>query len=170
MNNLAQALNTYTDTALQSPILLSLTILILLVLILIGFVIKLSRRVTRLMRGKHASSLEETMNTISKEISELHAWRTTANTLFEELDSRMSSSIRGSSLIRFNPFKGTGSGGNQSFSTALVNESGDGIVISSLYSRDRVSLFGKPLENFSSTFELTDEEKEAVTKAQKMLS
>jgi hypothetical protein len=68
-------------------------------------------------------------------------------------------------MLRFNPFKGTGDGGNQSFSTAFVSEKGDGAIISSLYSRDRVSIFCKPLASFESSFELTDEEKEVLEAA-----
>jgi len=67
--------------------------------------------------------------------------------------------------IRFNPFKGNGSGGNQSFSTAFVNEEGDGVVISSLYSREHISVFAKPIKKMSSEYEMTKEEKDSLEKA-----
>jgi hypothetical protein len=71
--------------------------------------------------------------------------------------------------IRFNPFKGIGEGGSQSFSTSFLSESGKGVVISSLYSRDRVSVFSKPLDKFESTFELTPEEKDVILNSKNSL-
>jgi hypothetical protein len=43
-------------------------------------------------------------------------------------------------------------------------------VISSLYSRDRVSVFSKPLKKFESNFELTEEEKEVIGTSKTNLS
>jgi hypothetical protein len=71
--------------------------------------------------------------------------------------------------VRFNPFKGTGSGGNQSFSAAFVNERGDGLVLTSMYARDRISMFAKPLKAFASEFELSEEEKESIEKSKQTL-
>ena len=70
--------------------------------------------------------------------------------------------------VRFNPFKGTGAGGNQSFATALLNENGDGVVLSSLYSRERVSVYAKPVQKFSSEYELSGEEKQAIKSAKNL--
>ncbi len=66
--------------------------------------------------------------------------------------------------IRFNPFPDQGS--NQSFAIGMLNEDGDGVVISSLYSRDRMSIFAKPVKDKKSTYELSTEEKEALRKAE----
>ena len=77
--------------------------------------------------------------------------------------------MTGVETVRFNPFKGDGSGGNQSFSTAFVNEEGDGVVISSLYSRERVSVFAKPVKKMSSEYEMTAEEKESLQKAKEAI-
>ncbi len=114
------------------------------------------------MLGKNGSSLEESILTLSRRTKEIEEFRTELEKYLKRAEARLSTSIRGVGTVRFNPFKGDGSGGNQSFSTALISESGDGVVISTLYSRDRVSVFGKPLVVGKSTFELTSEEAEAV--------
>ena len=75
----------------------------------------------------------------------------------------MRKSIRGLETIRFNPFPDQGS--NQSFAVGMVNEEGDGVVFSSLYSRERMSIFAKPIKNGKSEYELTTEEKEVLEKA-----
>ena len=56
-------------------------------------------------------------------------------------------------------------GANQSFATALVNQHGDGVIFSSLYGRERTSVFSKPLKNHTSEHGLSEEEKQAVKKA-----
>ena len=67
--------------------------------------------------------------------------------------------------MRFNPFKGTGGGGNQSFAIALTDEKGDGVILSSLHARDRISIFAKAVQSGKSELGLTDEETTALTKA-----
>ena len=69
-------------------------------------------------------------------------------------------------LLRFNPFDETG--GNQSFALALLNDHGDGFVISSLHSRETTRIYGKPVKDFSEAgFEFSTEEKRAIEEAQK---
>ncbi len=69
-------------------------------------------------------------------------------------------------LLRFNPFDETG--GNQSFALALLDDHGDGVVISSLHSRETTRIYGKPVKNFAEAgFEFSAEEKQAVDEAKK---
>ena len=75
----------------------------------------------------------------------------------------MKKSVRGLETIRFNPFPDQGS--NQSFAVGMLNEEGNGVVFSSLYSRERMSIFAKPVKNGKSEYELTTEEKEVLKKA-----
>jgi hypothetical protein len=74
----------------------------------------------------------------------------------ELLDEKISHSLRNAQTIRYKAFDANGS--NQSFSVALINEKGNGVVLSSLHAHDRMSTFAKPLENYESTYELTEEE------------
>ena len=70
--------------------------------------------------------------------------------------------------MRFNPFGGT-TGGNQSFAVALLDEKHSGVVFSTLYARDRVGVYAKPVEAGASSFELTGEEREAIEKAKESM-
>jgi len=81
----------------------------------------------------------------------------------KELFKKNSGSIRGVQSMRYNPFKDQG--GNQSFSVALVDEGGNGVIFSSLYSRERNSFFLKPVVNGGTEHELTGEEKTVLKKA-----
>ena len=128
----------------------------------IAICIRLHMRVSRLMLGRSGASLEESLLTLTRRAKDLEEFRVEAEGYLKRAEVRMRTSMRGTATVRFNPFKGDGSGGNQSFSTAVISESGEGFVISTLYSRDRVSVFGKPLEKGASSFELTEEEQEAL--------
>ncbi|MBI3458671.1 DUF4446 family protein [Candidatus Azambacteria bacterium] len=66
-------------------------------------------------------------------------------------------------MIRFNPFKEVGS--DQSFSLAILDAHNNGIVISSLFSRDNNRVYGKAVKNGTSKYELLEEEKEVIKKA-----
>lgn len=69
-------------------------------------------------------------------------------------------------LVRFNPFEETG--GDQSFTLALLDGDNHGVVISSLYRREGTRIYAKPVEKGKGTkYELSFEEKEAIKKAVK---
>jgi len=129
MQSLSQMLQTALQYVEAHPLVLTIGILFVLNIILFGMVIRLSRRISKLLRGNNVHTLEDTIVDLVHVVNDIDNWRETANQLFEETDRRLQKSIRGTALIRFNPFKGTGDGGNQSFSTAFVTEEGDGVVL-----------------------------------------
>lgn len=66
-------------------------------------------------------------------------------------------------IVRFNAFDDIGS--NLSFSAALLDAKGDGIVITSIYGRDESRTYAKPLIQFDSPYPLSEEELEAISQA-----
>ena len=64
--------------------------------------------------------------------------------------------------VRFNPFKGEGTGGDQSFAAAILDANGNGLVISSLFNRSETRTFAKPVQGGRSRYALSDEEQEAI--------
>ena len=121
------------------------------------------KRLKRFFLGKKAKDLEETIIALGDEIMELKNARNDNEKEIVVINSKLKKSIRGVETIRFNPFPDQGS--NQSFAIGILNEENDGVVISSLYSRDRMSVFAKPVKNGKSEYELSSEEKEALVKA-----
>ncbi len=64
-------------------------------------------------------------------------------------------------VVRFNPFKDVG--GDQSFAIALLNGKNNGLVISSLYTRDGTRIFSKSITNGKAEkHPLTEEEEQAI--------
>lgn len=143
--------------------------LIILAIILIAIIIRLEIRMKKLMSGKNANSLEESFNSMQGDISNLHKFENDMKNYLTDVEKRLRRSVQAVETIRYNPFKGTGSGGNQSFATGLISEDGNGVVISSLYSREHISIFSKPIKSHKSEFELTEEELEVLKKAKETL-
>lgn len=137
---------------------------LLLSLVALFYLFALRARFSKLMQGRNGS-IEETIAVLSREVKDLKKFRAELEAYLKAAEVRLKGSIRGVGVVRYNPFKGEGAGGNQSFALAFLDEEGHGVVLSSLYARDRVGLYAKPLEKGVSSFELTDEEKQAIEQA-----
>lgn len=143
--------------------------LLLILVVMVIWVARLEIKLKRILLGKDAKSLEDSIVYAKKEIDKLKEFENDSIEYFKEVENRLRKSIQSVETVRFNPFKGTGDGGNQSFSTSFLNENGDGVVISSMYSRDRISVFAKPVSKFISQFETTEEEKQVIDKGKSTL-
>ena len=121
------------------------------------------KRLRKFFLGKKAQNLEDTIFTLENDIAKLKKAKENIEKDIGVINAKLKKSIRGLETIRFNPFPDQGS--NQSFAIGMLNEEDDGLVISSLYSRERMSIFVKPIKAGKSEYELTNEEKEALQKA-----
>lgn len=140
-----------------------LYILILIVAVLIAWVVKTEIRIKKIFAGKNGGDLENVMASLLQDIEKLHKSGNQVDLNIKQIEQKLKTSIRGLETVRFNPFKDSGS--NQSFAIALLNEEGDGVILSSLYSRERMSVFAKPIKKHSSEYELTQEERDALNRA-----
>ena len=122
------------------------------------------KRLKRFFLGRKAKDLEDTIIILEQEIIKLNKARDNIEKEIVAINTKLKKSIRGLEAIRFNPFPDQGS--NQSFAIGMLDEEGDGLVISSLYSRERMSIFAKPVKNGKSEYELSTEEKEALRRAE----
>ncbi len=68
-------------------------------------------------------------------------------------------------LVRFNPFNE--SGGDNSFVICLLDGKSNGIVLTGLHTREKTRMYAKKIENGKSKYELSREEKQAITEALK---
>lgn len=147
----------------------------LLVIIALGLAVAITLglhtewRVGRFMRGKNGKTLEDATVQNAADIQKFKEFRKELEIYLESVEKRLDQSVRGVGTVRFNPFKGTGDGGNISFATAFLDEEENGVVLSTLSTRERLGIYAKPLTNGKSEFELTGEEKEAIKLAQKKL-
>jgi len=113
--------------------------------------------------GKKASDLE---GVLFEEIKRLKKTETEIRKLLKSsraLEKMASQSIQKVGVVRFNPFRETG--GDQSFAIALLNSNDNGLVISSLYSREGTRIYSKPIKAGQSKYPLSKEEIEVLNKA-----
>ena len=66
-------------------------------------------------------------------------------------------------MVRYNAFEEMG--GNLSFSLALLDDHGDGVVLTSISGRTEARIYAKPVKSLTSTHNLSDEEREAISSA-----
>ncbi|MBP9715405.1 MAG: DUF4446 family protein [Candidatus Pacebacteria bacterium] len=128
------------------------------------WIIKTEKRLKRFFLGKKAKDLEDTIEILEDNIIKLNRAKEQTEEELKVINQKLRKSIRGVETIRFNPFPDQGS--NQSFAIGILNEDKDGVVLSSLYSRERMSVFAKPIKGGKSEYELTNEEKDALKKAE----
>jgi hypothetical protein len=121
---------------------------------------RLRQRLDLLTRGSDGESLEavfdahlETVHQVGRDLDEL-----TARTAVLESSARHHFARLG--LVRFNPFPDTG--GNQSFALALLDESEEGFVVSSLHSRTGTRIYAKAIVGGKADTSLSTEETEAM--------
>ena len=138
----------------------SIYILMGAVVILLAWIVRLEMRITRLLAGKDAKTLEDTIVRLRDELTKLFVHKKNTDERLNEIDGRVKKSVQWVETVRFNPFRDQG--GNQSFSTLLVNEHGDGVVLTGLHTRDKSNIYAKPIKNKNSEYDLSDEEKELI--------
>jgi hypothetical protein len=138
-------------------------LLIAIVILLIAELFRINFRLKRILLGKAGTDLEESINTLIKGMENLDGRATDIENYIIKMEERLKQSVQQVRVIRFNPFPDQG--GNQSFALCLLDEQGNGAVISSLYSRDKVSVYAKPIVKYQSEYELSAEERQAIEKS-----
>ncbi len=136
---------------------------VIIMLLIHAFI--LERRIKNMMRGKAGKSLEDVIVDLQNRVYNNEVFISKNSEDIKDLFGKMRKRIRNVSTLRFKPFEDAGS--TQSFAIAIVNDDGDGVVLSSLYTRERMSVFAKPVTGNKSEYELTNEEKSVLESAKR---
>jgi hypothetical protein len=81
----------------------------------------------------------------------------------EELERVVQRDVHRVGFVRYNSFKDVGS--DLSFTLALLTSGGDGVVITSIYSREETRTYGKAVRAFVTQQEASTEEVQAIAMA-----
>jgi len=122
---------------------------------------KIRKNIEQMFSGNKVTNLEElllnqakNLQILDKDIQELYD-------ISNQINQLAAKSLHKFGIIRFNPFKDVG--GDQSFAIAFLNGKGNGITISSLYSKEGTRIYAKSIiAGESEKYPLTGEEKEAI--------
>lgn len=144
-----------------------LTILIFFTLIL---TYSLYRRMKRfeesylsLQTFMNGQQMDLVLNDYVHKVSKLEEDLEKCNMRLTPIEHKLRASIDRAELLRFRAFEDVGS--DLSFAFALLNQEGDGVVISSIHSREEVRIYAKPINGGQSMYLLSEEEKEVISKA-----
>lgn len=140
---------------------------ILCIAFLLFSVMRLRKRLTVFMKGKDGASLEATLHWLTQKVAETDETLKAHKEALEFIDKRVARSIRGYSLVRYDAY--LGAGGAQSFSTALLDEHGDGYILSVVANRNHTGVYAKRVTAGTAESSLTEEETQALTDAKKSI-
>lgn len=125
----------------------------------------MSKRLDRFMKGSSSDNIEEMVEEYKKRIEGLENLGGSLNGRVKALEMIQKGCIQNTGLVRYNAFCDTGC--DLSFSLALLDSDGSGVVLNSLYGRSESIMYAKPLVNGKSSYVLSAEEQEAVNRALK---
>jgi hypothetical protein len=126
---------------------------------------RLRRRLRAVFGTTGEQGLDEVLDGIVQRLDRTAERLDALNKLQQDLEDMLRrGTIRNVGVVRFNPFPDAG--GDQSFAIALLDSEGSGVVISSLHARTDTRVFAKPVEGGRSRYPLSDEEQDAIRKAQ----
>ncbi len=148
---------------LSQPMLIAYAADLLILIVAIWALVahyRLARRMRRMLGGRKPDSLESVVRQLAAQATDASHAVSGFEARLNTLQARVQSSINRVGLVRFNPFQDTGS--DLSFSLALLNDDGDGIILTSLWARDEVRLYAKPIAQLKSRYALSEEEKQAL--------
>lgn len=134
-------------------------------IILSVLVAKWIRHYKKLTAASRADSLDKILDALMDQ-SSLHGKDIELiQKAVNQLDVDRHSYLQRFGYVKFNPFNDR-VGGDQSFVIALLDNRGNGLVKTFMYTRDGVRVYVKPVKDGKSDeYELSDEEKEAIKNA-----
>jgi len=142
-----------------------------LALVLAGYcawqIISFNRLKKTFFAGGKALSLESVIYSLKQELQNSREQEAALEQGLAELKTKVAFAIQKVGLVRFNPFND--GGGNFSFSLALLDEHNTGVIITSMYGREQNRIYTKKIDRGKCDVKLTEEEEQAVEKANKKL-
>jgi hypothetical protein len=152
-----------------NPIIIALCFVILLGLIwniiLSSQLAILNRKYKKFMRGTSGKNIEgiflEELENIKANDQKFDGINTKLGAMQDQLDK----CLQKQSIVRYNAFTDTGS--DLSYSIAIMDNLDNGIAITGIYGRNEFIGYAKPIDNGSSSYQLSVEEQMAISRCQK---
>ena len=122
---------------------------------------KLKKRLAALARNSDGVSLEEAITSQSRAVDEALRQADVLEQAVGILQAQIPHCIQRVNLVRYDAFEDVG--GEQSFAVALIDATGDGILLSSIYTRQDVRIYAKSVNRGQASHNLSDEERQALS-------
>ena len=124
---------------------------------------KLKRRVDALTRGKDAESMEDSILNFFERIECLEDAEKKMHKDIRDIKENLKVTYQKTGLVKYDAFREMS--GALSYSLALLDKENNGILISSMYSREGCYTYAKEIVNGECKINLSDEEQEALKHA-----
>ncbi|MGQ9704383.1 MAG: DUF4446 family protein [Actinomycetota bacterium] len=121
------------------------------------------RNVTILKRGAEGSSLLEKVASQAVQIQEIYRQLEEQAAEKDYLADVLAGSLQRVAMVRFDAFEDMG--GKLSYSVAMLDDNGDGIIFTSIYGRNENRTYAKAVKNGKASHVLSREEEEALRRA-----
>jgi hypothetical protein len=141
------------------PLLLAIIALIV-ALVALAFALSMQKLRKIFFTGKDANQLEDFILNQNKKINALAERADYIEEAVFSLSEEQKLAVQKIGVLRYNSL--ADSGGNLSFSIALLDAKNNGVVISSMHGRENNRVYAKPILEGKSEFSLTDEEVKAI--------
>jgi len=154
-------------------IIIILIIMAMLLLILMTYIIMVNRKIKilskkyeRFMEGSSGDNVEDILNKWVDKLKMLEVDKNQLKHDLNKLKQNQEICIQKVNVIRYNPFDNMG--GDLCFVLTLLDGYNNGIILNGLHSREGSYIYAKPIEEGKSKYQLSDEEKESLSKAKDM--
>ncbi len=124
---------------------------------------RLTRLLNRLMSEGSERSFDQLLEQLLIKQEENRTLLASVETRLEKLHSLLQGCLQRVGLVRFDAFDDIA--GQQSFSVALLDNEGNGVVITSLFGRTESRCYAKPVIQGNSPHRLSEEEMAAIRQA-----
>jgi hypothetical protein len=161
LDNLQEILKQGDNLTLFLLILSALVVVLMLGWLTLGLRLRrLNRQLSALTRGVEGRNLEETLVAHLETVTETTRRMEALEQAVGILQAQLPHCLQRTGLVRYDAFESVG--GEQSFSVALLDAQGDGVVLSGVHSRTDVRIYAKAIREGKVTHELSEEEKRAL--------
>ena len=138
----------------------NICVFVILIIIII-YISYLHKNYLKFMRKiGNGNNLDEMLKQYLNDVAGIKQDNSEIKAYYTKLDYDIGSSIHKVGLVRFNAFQNVGS--DLSFAIALLDRDNNGIVLNGIYGFDSSNIYAKPIKNGKSTYQLSEEEKEAI--------
>ncbi len=152
---------------LENPLFLGLAaavlVLFLLWIILLIVLCRVSKKVKRINRNAKNGNLGATVEMYYDKVSALMDQVEQVSNRFETYEKQNALSLRRTGIVHFNAFSGIS--GNMSFALAIINDSADGFILTSLFGHEGSNIYLREIKNGKPTIMISEEEQQALSLA-----
>lgn len=162
MDQVISLINSYSIYITLALIALVAVLIVVVIACLIS-TSKMKDKYRRMMRGTTSKNLEEL---IVKSLDKIDSMEETTKYVEEICNSTsvlVKSCVQKVAMKRYKAFEDVGS--DLSYSIAMLDGNNNGVVITSIYSRNESITYAKPIDNGISRYDLSDEESSVLHQA-----